>query len=331
MADSLEVILFVQDAERAYSCQIKENGGPAENVETDTTRRHLVSGPLDMNSIDRYWAYLLRVAADTTYYGGRFRGPVLDQGSFEYVPIPEYKADKRYRNTVYGQLTYGNSVDRYDEHTFAEYIQDKSVKKGLVGRHMHPDPDFANRTYGDVTKTEKEDGSLETVPKAATLRDLEKGNILVFCASLYPFGKTRSEKALYMIGYFEVERVYDFQKLEARDRWKVCKKLKKRNPHCAWARFDEMNEYYFEHFVLVEGNEGKSTLLDRAIQLTDQEYYVLPTWKKEFGLNSSYFPKGGRWLPQTHQNDLRKRREYISRLKAVLREHGVYTQNLRTV
>ena len=275
------------------------------------------------------WAYLLRVAADTTYNGGGFRGPIFEEGSFEYVPIPERDADDRYRNTIYGHFTYGNSIDRYSEHTFADYVQDKRTKKELFKKCMHTDPDFTNRTYGDVAKTEKEDGSLRSVPKAATLRDLDTDNFLVFCASLYPFEKNGREKALYIIGYFEVKKVYDFRKLSPKDRWGICKRFRKRNPHCAWARFSEMNEYYFEHFVLVEGKKGKSTLLGKAIQLTDPQYYVLSRWKKGLGLNTTYFPEGGRWLPQIHLEDLSKRQEYISTLKTMLERHGTYEQQLR--
>jgi len=278
-----------------------------------------------MNITDEYWAYFLRVGADLTLFGGGFHGPIFKDGSFEFVPIPEDDADENYLKTFYGRFTYGNTVDRYRQYPFAQYIRDRKTKTNLLNKHMHPDPDFVNATYGDITKT-KEGIS---VSKAAALKYLIPGNLLVFCASLdpYPSKEIERERALYIIGYLEVKCVHDFfQKRTKEERWSICKKFRKRNAHCAWASYDEMSEHYFRNLVLVEGES--CTLLDKAIQLTDEKYCILPHWTKEWGLRSTHFFRGGRWLPQKDRDDCLKRKGYVSRLRHVLGEYGKYHQQL---
>jgi len=54
MADSLEAILSVQDAEKESSWQTKANGGPAENVETDTIRGRLRVNPSEKHGQREY-------------------------------------------------------------------------------------------------------------------------------------------------------------------------------------------------------------------------------------------------------------------------------------
>jgi len=120
-----------------------------------------------MHIVDEFWAYLLRVGVDLTENGGFFHGPVFDDGSFEYIPIPEWEADSSYCKTVYGEFTYGNTVGRYRRHAFADYIQDKKDKKLLQNTHVHIDPDFRNHTYGDVA-VRREGNSLKPISKAAS-------------------------------------------------------------------------------------------------------------------------------------------------------------------
>jgi len=279
---------------------------------------------------DPYWVYLLRVGADLGIYGGGFHGPIFSGGSFEFVPIPDCEVDRKYRKTVYGRLIYGNTTDRQREHVFLDYIQNKSIKKKLRSECMHPDPDFAKATYGDLMKVRK-DHSLKSVSKAASLKFLKPGNLLVFCASLDPFNNVESKRALYMIGYFEVKEIHDFsaRALSKEERWKICREFRERNSHCAIGKVDDMDSDQFKCLVLVEGIAKNSTLLDRAVQLTDEDYRILPRWAKELGLNHTTFLRGGRWLPQRDREDLRKRKNYVLKLKELLKEYGRYSQHLR--
>jgi hypothetical protein len=279
---------------------------------------------------DENWAYLLRVGADSTYYGGGFHGPIFDGFFFEFIPIPEREATESYRKSSYGKFTYGNTVDRKRDHPLTYYIEDERIRENLRNMSMHPDPDFGNATYGDIVKVRAEKGhQLKNVSKAASLRYLKPGNIVVFCASLDPFKTTRCQRALYMIGYMEVEEKYDFQNMSEDERWAKCRKFKGRNCHFASAGRDQMKTDEFRYLIIVEGKPGKSTLLDKAVQLTDEEYRVLPKWSKELGLNSTPFFRGGRWLPQKDRDRKQKRRTYVEKLRKVLKEQGICYQSLR--
>jgi len=279
---------------------------------------------------DQDWAYLLRVGADSTYYGGGFHGPIFDGFSFEFIPIPEYETDDAYRESNYGQFTYGNTYDRKCGQPFTEYIRSPKIRNSLQDRNMHLDPDFDNATYGDLVRTWT-NHQLKFVSKAASLQYLIPGNLLVFCASLDPYKTSNCQRALHMIGYFEVKKVHDFQDLTEDERWSKCKEFRQKNAHCASASRDDMNKADYKYLVLIEGKPKRSTLLDRAIQLTDEDYRILPIWTKELGLNPTAFFRGGRWLPQKRRDQRHQRQTYVARLLQLLDEHGRYHQNLRKI
>jgi len=277
---------------------------------------------------DPHWAYLLRIGVDLTGINtGGFHGPIFEDGSFEFIPIPYLLADESYAKTVYGQFTYGKTIDRKADKPFITYVTNAKIRGMLYDAFMHPDPDFLNSIYGDIAKTDK----MWPIRKAASLVNLKPGNLLVFCASLDPFRTDKYERALYVIGYFLVEKVYNFQQLTSEERWETVLKFREANPHCVNVESSEMNEHYIKNLVLVEGDKNTSTLLKKAVQLTDRYYRILPVWTEELGLNSTLFTRGGRWLPQKDRYDLLKRRDYLSRLREVLEEHGRYQQQLRCI
>lgn len=176
-------------------------------------------------------AFLLRVWADSGKYGGGFHGPIFKDDSFEFMPIPELEEDQKWvRETVYGKFTYPRTYQRSEKHSFADYIVNQKVKMSLHDKCMHVDPDFTNATYGDVALTKK----LTHVSKAATLRNLKPGNLLVFCAKLDPFGENNTRKSgVYVVGYLEAKKVYDFKEKTPEERWEICQKFREKNPHCA--------------------------------------------------------------------------------------------------
>lgn len=124
---------------------------------------------------------LLRVGADTG--SGQIYGPLFRNGLFEFVPIPDKSG---VNSQTYGKLTgiYGRKLIEY-------------FPKRLHGKYqqmpIHSDPEFETFTYGDPTR-----------PKAS-LRKLEKGDLLIFYAGLEGWD-FRSDPALYIIGYFEVAK-----------------------------------------------------------------------------------------------------------------------------
>jgi len=58
---------------------------------------------------------------------------------------------------------------------------------------------------------------------------------------------------------------------------------------------------------------------------------VLRKWVKEWGLNHTHFFRGGRWLPQKYRKKQCKRKDYVLKLRQVLREHGKYRQRLAII
>ena len=113
---------------------------------------------------------------------GGIQGPVFPDGTFEYVPIPDFgNIDDR---------TYGNTVDRRGR-PLVDYSP-PSRRATMTKSSIHFDPEFESFTYGDPTG-----------PKRG-LRNLEEGDLLVFYAGLEGWG-FHSPPALYVIGFFEVE------------------------------------------------------------------------------------------------------------------------------
>ena len=99
---------------------------------------------------------LLRVGIDTG--SGGIHGPLLADGSFEFIPIPDgFRIDSR---------TYGNALGRYGR-PFVDYFPG-GRRSEVAGCSMHVDPEFETFTYGDPT------------PPKRGLRRLQPGDLLVF-------------------------------------------------------------------------------------------------------------------------------------------------------
>jgi len=125
---------------------------------------------------------LLRVGIDTG--SGGILAPLFRNGSFEYIPIPDF-----FEGRGVEKRTYGNTRGRH-RRRLVDYFPPRRREK-LLKQPIHFDPEFHTYTYGDPT------------PPKASLRRLERGDLLVFYAGLkgWDFG---CAPALYIIGYFEV-------------------------------------------------------------------------------------------------------------------------------
>ena len=123
---------------------------------------------------------LLRVGIDSG--SGGIQGPIFKDGSFEFVCIPDNKnIDSR---------TYGNSLDRNGQPLTRFFPA--NMRTRMASQSIHVDPEFSKFTYGDPT------------PPKARLRQLSKGDLLVFYAGLQGFD-CAVDPGLYIVGYFEVE------------------------------------------------------------------------------------------------------------------------------
>jgi hypothetical protein len=179
-------------------------------------------------------AMLLRVGIDKGTDGAL--APIFADGSFEYIPISEsdpLSMEKRTYKTVIGRR--GKPLSTY-------------LPDGIENRVLHFDPEFATFTYGDPTS------------KRNYLLKLNQNDLLVFYAGLTPFRTLRQKEGLYIIGFFTIEKVGDFNKLTKGEiaEWR---KAYPNNAHIK--RSDGTAD-----LVITVGNRSKSRLLDEAIPIS---------------------------------------------------------------
>ncbi len=221
---------------------------------------------------------LLRIGIDTG--SGGIHGPLFQDGSFEYVPIPDdFHLDER---------TYGNTRGRRGEPLVTYFPTARQA--GMRSQSLHYDPEFDTFTYGDPTS-----------PKAG-LRRLEQGDLLVFYCGLQ--GRDfESTPALYLMGYFEVEaagRASDFEPADLGG--KFANNFHVRHPNVYAKQKD--------HLVLVKGS-ARSRLLERAVKIstlgTDRSGKPLKILSPQmqdifgdFGGRISFQRSPPRWVDQAH-------------------------------
>ncbi len=224
-------------------------------------------------------AMLLRVGIDTGC-GGTL-GPIFEDGSFEYIPIPEGYSSKEDR-------TYGNTIG-VKGLPLSTYVPKKLKNIG-----MHFDPEFVSYTYGDPTS------------KRRSLLKLQKDDLLVFYAGLKPYNEKNGDAALYIIGYFTVEQVIDFNLLNSKETDKYCK-IFKNNAHI---KRDES----FVDLVIIKGQKNGSKLLDKAIKISEKGsdsagrtlHIVSNDMKPVFGFEGSIQRSIPRKVEYAHVDKLKK-------------------------
>lgn len=217
-------------------------------------------------------ALLLRVGIDTGC--GGVLAPIFENGSFEYIPIPESRETEEKR--TYADLPARNS------NLFSEFLPSKL-------RHVvpHMDPEFSTFTYGDPTRN-----------KRLQLLKLASGDLLIFYAGLEPIDK-RDKARLFLIGHFAVKKVHDF-KLRKNEKKNVPAEIKE-NAH---AKRVDVNE----DAVIVEGDKERSELYQKAIPLGDSGHRLLPDLAGIAGREYSILRAIGHWIDQEH---VHRFREYL--------------------
>lgn len=181
-------------------------------------------------------AVLLRVGIDTG--SGRIHGPLFQDGSFEYIPIPDgFGIDQR---------TYGNTMGAHGRR-FIEYFPGQQQAR-MMNQSIHFDPEFETFTYGDPTQ-----------PKAG-LRNLKPGDMLIFYCGLEGWD-FKSEPALYLMGYFEVQAAGKAKVFSSSD----LRNLFSNNYH---VRHHHIFEQQKDKLVLVKGT-ANSRLLNKAVLISD--------------------------------------------------------------
>ena len=182
-------------------------------------------------------AMLLRVGIDKGC--GGVLAPIFEDGSFEYIPIPEVDPDST------ESRTYENTKGRKGQ-PLAYYLPNR-----IKDSSMHFDPEFETFTYGDPTSKRK------------FLLKLDKDDLLVFYAGLTPFMNSNFVEALYIIGYFTIELIIDFNQLNESEADAVAQNYQN-NAHVK-------RSMDFQDLVIVAANKEKSKLLDKAILISTRK------------------------------------------------------------
>ena len=176
---------------------------------------------------------------------GGIQGPLFQDGSFEYIPIPETG-----NLGVVSKHTYESLKGRHRQplvHYFPLRRQPKMAKRGV-----YYNPGWDTFTYGDYTGGSK-----------AGLRNLETGDILIFTCGLEGWGDCHSKPGIYLAGYFIVEVAETLSQFI----WQEEKTLFKSKEDIRLLKGKRVTYSDGSEFILVKGSP-KSRLLKKAVLLS---------------------------------------------------------------
>ncbi|WP_306058885.1 Nmad3 family putative nucleotide modification protein [Natronococcus wangiae] len=204
---------------------------------------------------------LAGVGADSTNLGAL--GPLYDDGTFEYVPIPEKTRETAETETL------GSWPLRGDDGVAADLttrIEPQPVRGGeaavsgeaLASWPLHRDPNFEALTYGEH----------RTSGYVSRLRAVDPGDVVGFYAGLRRPGGDRAHR--YLIGYFTVDDVAVVTPDMPLEERRAILEAHPDNAHAKRAR--EGSLYLEKPVVIVDGREPGGLFERDPIRLSD--YYV---------------------------------------------------------
>ncbi|MDD1775172.1 MAG: hypothetical protein LUQ24_06560 [Methanobacterium sp.] len=206
-------------------------------------------------------AMLLRVGIDKGC-GGTL-APIFEDGTFEYIPIPEVDPN----STEF--RTYNNTLGRNGK-PLSNYVPLK-IRDAV----MHFDPEFETFTYGDLNAKRK------------FLLKLNKDDLLVFYAGLTPYENDIYPDGLYIIGYFTIDEIINFNELGDVEKDKFSD-IFFNNAHIK-------REMDYKDLIIVSGYEEQSKLLKRPVLISEPKlniagrpyHAVSPKMEEELGIKGS--------------------------------------------
>jgi hypothetical protein len=231
---------------------------------------------------------LLRVGIDKG--SGGCLAPIFENGLFEYIPIPEIwpTSETKVYATMEGEIT-GIPIVNFE-----------IPKEKFRYAQPHDDPDFISFTYGDPTE-----------PKRNQLSNLKPGNLLIFYAGLKPYDRLKlkpkkgGKSRLYVIGYFDVEKVYDFKRIMDYD--SVFKKMPNNAHSKRYFRLKELNvKYLDDKLVIVKGKSGSSERLLKALPLGDNNNKMRKELEPIFGYKGCLQRAVGHRIDRNHIHNVKE-------------------------
>ena len=133
--------------------------------------------------------FLANVGANSSH---RFLSPLFDDGTFEFITIPEEPFAAGPHSVRYRDLR-----SHYDPNeSLARWVPDR-----LLDAATHFDPEFGTKTYGDNVKR---------APRAFGLKEARPGDLMFFLVRLARWcaGQFTGETGFFLIGFIEVESVF---------------------------------------------------------------------------------------------------------------------------
>ena len=150
------------------------------------------------------------------------------------------------------------------------------MKPRLRETRAHLDPEFETFTYGDPTRTKRQQ-----------LSAMKQGDLIVFYAGLQPLPSLDKDR-LHVIGLFDVEHVFHFNGVSASEFPRLRRRIG-RNAH--FLRNSPETE-----LVVVKGRQATSRLLDIAVPLGDACQHMLPDLNGRIGYEGSLLRAVGHWV-----------------------------------
>ena len=133
--------------------------------------------------------FLANVGANSSH---RFLSPLFDDGTFEFITIPEEPFAAGPHSVRYRDLR----SHYYPNESLARWVPDR-----LLDAATHFDPEFGTNTYGD---------NVERAPRAFGLKEARPGDLMFFLVRLarWSAGRFTGETGFFLIGFIEVESVF---------------------------------------------------------------------------------------------------------------------------
>ena len=227
---------------------------------------------------------LLRVGIDKGY---GFLSPVFSDFSYIYIPIYYKNKVEMEKNEKRNYFELG----REQLNNLIDYVPEKYQSK-----IVHYDPEFDTYTYGEPTN-----------PKRGALLKLTKGDLLIFyLGGEYKASKLKTEMGCFIFGYFEVDKVYEWNKSEIENEHMIRECFK--NAHIRSSKSKN-------NLVIVKGTK-RSKQLTKCIYFTEPNkdamnppYITKASFTKKYGIRKNVV----RATPQTIVEP-----NYITNLKELI-------------